>query len=282
MDDITVIIPTFNRKGLVIRAIDSALNQTLAAKAIIVVDDGSHDQTAATLETRYGAKIQIARLSQNRGVSSARNLGARLATGRWLAFLDADDEWLPQKLARQCQLIASHQDAVLVHCNEIWIRNGTRVNEMRKHQKAGGDQFHRATELCVISPSATLLRRDVFYDLGGFDESLAVCEDYDLWLRVTARYPVHFCEDALLKKYGGHQDQLSRLHWGMDRFRIQALRNLLKSHPNLSRSQRQQVHRQLVKRATILASGAHKRGKQAEARYYTDLAATYARGSGCA
>ena len=114
-------------------------------------------------------------------------------------------------------------EARLCHTEEIWIRNGVRVNQMKKHAKSGGWLFQRSLALCCISPSSVLIHRSLFEDYGDFDESLPACEDYDLWLRITARESVAYVEVPQIYKYGGHEDQLSRAFWGMDRFRIQAL-----------------------------------------------------------
>ncbi len=96
------------------------------------------------------------------------------------------------------------------HTDEIWIRNGRRVNARKKHGKKGGWIFQHCLPLCAMSPSSIMIHRDVFTALGGFDERLPACEDYDLWLRITARYPVLFTRQPLIEKYGGHDDQLSR------------------------------------------------------------------------
>ena len=100
---------------------------------------------------------------------------------------------------------------------------------MHKHAKAGGWIYTHCLPLCAISPSAVLIHRSIFDCVGLFNEQLPACEDYDLWLRICARFPVHFIPEPLIIKYGGHDDQLSRRYWGMDRFRIQALEDILAS-----------------------------------------------------
>ncbi len=226
-----------------------------------MVDDGSTDGTAQLLANHY-PEFQTIR-QENHGVSAARNIGVQNTSAPWLAFLDSDDEWLPEKLARQMAEIESFPDTRLVHSDELWIRNGRRVNPMNKHRKSGGDIFSQCLQMCAISPSAVVMRRDLLEEVGGFDESLPACEDYDIWLRVCSRYSVAYVDEPLLKKYGGHDDQLSRQHWGMDRFRIRALVGLLESgvlDDQLGRTA--ETLQTLRKKCSILMEGASKRGNE--------------------
>lgn len=255
---ISVIIPTYNRASTLPRALESVLDQTSKANEIIVIDDGSDDETARVVEQYPG----ITCLHQsNRGVSAARNHGIRVAQHEWIALLDSDDEWLPQKLAtiRQAQYAAP--ETRLFHSDEIWIRNGVRVNPMNKHDKHGGDIFKYCLPLCVISPSAAVIHRQLFDEVGLFDETLPACEDYDLWLRICHRFPVCFIEQALIRKYGGHEDQLSRQYWGMDRFRIRSLHTLMQQ-PTLHQDQRDLTRDMLIKKLKILLKGASKHNNQ--------------------
>jgi glycosyltransferase involved in cell wall biosynthesis len=266
--NISVIIPSYNRAGSLGRALDSILHQTTPPGEIILVDDGSTD---ATRELVANHPTQPRYLYQdNRGVSSARNLGIRAASGEWLAFLDSDDEWLPGKLAAQIRTLDREPGCRICHTEEIWIRNGTRVNPMNKHAKSGGRIFQRCLPLCVISPSSAMIHRSLLEEVGLFDETLPACEDYDLWLRICAHHPVAFVADPQIIKYGGHTDQLSRRHWGMDRFRIQALEKILECR-ELSEDDRSAVILTLTEKAAILANGAEKRGKFEEAQKYRAL-----------
>ncbi len=255
---ISVIIPTHNRGSLTCRALDSVLSQSRAADQIIVVDDGSSDDTAEILQHRYGDRIELI-TQTNQGVSAARNNGIKAARGDWVALLDSDDEWLPGKLAAQQSLLSDHPGSVLCHTEEIWIRNGTRVNPMNKHRKYGGDIFEHCLKMCVMSPSSVLLQTKLARALGGFNPALPACEDYDLWLRICAQYPVLFVEQPQLKKYGGHADQLSRKHWGMDRFRVRALRSLL-STVCLTEKQYSATVEMLLLKTNLLMKGAIKHG----------------------
>ncbi len=261
---VSVIIPSHNRAGVLPRALDSVLDQQLPALEIILVDDASDDATEQLIKSRY-PQIRYLKLPRNRGVSAARNLGIAEAEGDWIALLDSDDAWLPGKLQAQKDLIEAHPELRLCHTEEIWIRNGKRVNPMRKHAKSGGRIFFQCLPRCVISPSSVLLRKDLLAEYGGFDEDLPACEDYDLWLRICAREPVLFVEQAQIVKYGGHEDQLSRKHWGMDRFRIQALEKLLLTG-KLRPDQYAAALDTLKKKSAILAKGAEKRGDRQRAQ----------------
>jgi len=265
----SVIIPTFNRRALVAEAIASALAQEGADFELIVVDDGSTDGTEAALAP---IRDQLRFLSQtNRGVSAARNTGARVARGEWLAFLDSDDIWLPDRLCAQMAFVREHPETRICQTGEIWIRNGVRVNPCNHHRKPDGDVFLPSLQRCLVSPSAVMIRRDLFEAAGGFDESLPACEDYDLWLRLAWQTPVPLIDRPLVIKRGGHADQLSRRYWGMDRFRVRSLQRLL-AEPALSATQREAVRAVLTEKCVILAQGAAKRGRHDEARQYRELA----------
>ena len=258
--DISVIIPAFNRAHTLPKALDSVLSQTLKPREIIVVDDGSTDETNAVLANYPGLCI----ISQdNRGVSAARNVGIEKAGGEWLAFLDSDDEWLKEKLEKQWDAICI-DDKLICHTEEIWIRNGQRVNPMKKHKKFGGIIYERCLPLCVISPSSVMIHRSVFKDVGVFDESLEVCEDYDLWLRICAKYSVLFIDEPLIVKYGGHEDQLSRKHWGMDRFRVKALEKMM-SFGALNDEDEKATVNMILQKCGIIINGMKKRGNNDEA-----------------
>ncbi len=270
--NISVIIPTYNRSHLLARAIRSVLNQTLPPQEIIVVDDGSSDNTAEILDGQFPQCIYLQQ--SNLGVSAARNRGIEEATGDWLAFLDSDDEWLPGKLEAQRDLLQQLPHIKICHTEEIWIRNGRRVNQMNKHAKGGGHIFQNCLPLCVISPSSVIIHRSLFEEVGLFDEQLPACEDYDLWLRICANHPVAFVKQPQIKKYGGHADQLSQHHWGMDRFRIQALEKVISSG-KLNIEDRTAAIQTLVNKTEILAQGAKKRGKDREAVSYVIIRDKY-------
>ncbi|MCX8124376.1 MAG: glycosyltransferase [Spirochaetes bacterium] len=221
----SVVIPTYNRAHCITRALDSVLCQIFTDFECIVVDDGSMDNTSRLLSP-YEKKIQYCYI-QHSGVSKARNVGITNAKGEWIAFLDSDDVWLPEKLALQYEFIQAHPNVMIHQTDEVWIRKGRRVNPMKKHQKKEGYIFEDCLYMCKVSPSAVVVHRSVFEKVGLFDELLPVCEDYDLWLRVAWQYYIGFINKKLIVKYGGHNDQLSASLWGMDRFRVYALCKLL-------------------------------------------------------
>ena len=269
---VSVIIPTFNRGYCLEESIRSVLEQSFIDFELVVVDDGSTDNTSE-LVRRFPA-VKLIRLEENRGVSFARNRGVVEAQGDWVGFLDSDDLWEQGKLATQVKWIERHPDLQAVYTDEIWIRNGVRVNPMNKHRKYSGDIFRYCLPLCIVSPSSVLLRAKVLSEVGGFDESMPVCEDYDLWLRIAKRYPFHFIEEKLIVKRGGHEDQLSRKYWGMDRWRVYALEKLLKEN-RLDEEQRDLVVTMLIEKCEILINGFGKRGKNSEKEYYRNLVARY-------
>lgn len=272
---VSVILPTYNRAQLLKEALDSLEKQTFKDFEVLVIDDGSTDATNDIIKT-YRSKINLRSIafSDNQGVSSARNQGIRESSAPWVAFLDSDDLWLPEKLAVQMEYLKQHPDIQICQTEEIWIRNGKRVNPMNKHQKSGGDIFRRCLELCVVSPSATIINRKLLQEVGPFDETLPACEDYDLWLRISYRYPIELIPEALIIKRGGHADQLSRQFPAMDYYRIQSIKNLLMNHP-LSSDQGAQAIEELRKKCTIYANGAKKRGKDKEAEEIEGIAKRY-------
>ena len=283
---VSVIIPTFNRGYCLEESVRSVLQQSFTDFELIVVDDGSTDNTLE-VEAQFPA-VKLLRLEENRGVSFARNRGMAVAEGDCIAFLDSDDLWEQNKLATQVKWI--ERDSQAVYTDEIWIRNGVRVNPMNKHRKYSGDIFRYCLPLCIVSPSSVLLRTELLNEVGGFDESMPVCEDYDLWLRIAKRYPFHFIEEKLIVKRGGHEDQLSRKYWGMDRWRVHALEKLLKESQlngeqndqvvlskenRLSEEQRDGVVAMLIEKCEVLINGFGKRGKTQEKEHYQNLVARY-------
>lgn len=224
-NSVSVIIPTFNRAKTLARALSSVIAQTHLVDEIIVINDGSTDLTNCVLN-KYRNKVTIINQDQ-KGVSNARNTGILKARSDWIAFLDSDDEWLPNKIEEQLKTLKKNKHIKICHTDELWIRNGRRVNPRNKHTKYGGWIYDKCLPLCVISPSSVLIYKNLLITEGLFDEKLPACEDYDLWLRLTNKYEVLFLESKLIIKYGGHDDQLSKIIKGLDRFRIQVLEKML-------------------------------------------------------
>ena len=269
MSTVSVVIPTFNREDFIKECVVSVLRQSKKPDEIIVVDDGSTDNTWYILEALGFSDSDENKNSlrymfqRNKGVSAARNLGIKAAKYKYIAFLDSDDLWLEKKLEKQISSLESHPACFrLSHTNEIWIKNGVRVNARLKHEKSGGDIYSKCLKLCCISPSSLLVDRSVFQDFGLFDEMLPACEDYDFWLRFCAFEEVHFLDEPLLIKNGGHHQQLSKQHWGMDRFRVFSLEKILRDQ-NLSETKRQETIKELILKLQILIDGGRKRNKAA-------------------
>jgi len=264
---VSVIIPTYNRGWIIKEAIDSVLAQDYTEFELIVVDDGSTDYTSEILDS-YRNVIKV--LSQkNKGVSAARNRGIAEASGKFIAFLDSDDLWLPQKLSAQIEFFNQTPNALICQTEEVWIRNGLRVNPKKRHKKLSGMIFKPSLELCLVSPSAVMIQRSLLDRVGEFDETLPACEDYDLWLRISCRFPVHLIDRPLIIKRGGHDDQLSS-RAGLDKFRIKSIEKIIKSGL-LSDDQHRAAVRTLKKKCDIYAAGCRKREREEEARYYTSL-----------
>jgi glycosyltransferase involved in cell wall biosynthesis len=254
---ISVVIPTFNRLIYLERAIKSVLNQTVDVNEIIIVDDGSNDGTSEFINSNYPDLKYI--FQPNRGVSAARNMGIAAAKSNWIAFLDSDDEWVNNKLKEQVTQLELNPEINFCHSNEIWIRNGSEIKQKNNHKKFGGLIFDKCLDKCLISPSSVICRKSLLNNLKGFDEDLLICEDYDLWLRLTSQNPVLFIEKPLIIKYGGHQDQLSTNNGGIERYHIKSLEKLIKQ--DFPHEQKILIKNMLINKIRIYANGAKKRGR---------------------
>ena len=268
IEEISVIIPTYNRCDLLKRAINSVIKQTITPKEIIIVDNGSTDQTYQMVSSLFPEISYF--IEKKRGVSAARNKGILESKSKWIAFLDSDDAWKPTKLEKQMEYSVFNQDKYrIIHTDETWYRNKNFLNQLKKHKKSGGNIFKNSLQLCCISPSSVVLKKQIFDDYGLFDENLEVCEDYDMWIRITAKEEVGFLDSPLVLKYGGHSDQLSKKFWGMDRFRIKSLEKNLKNE-HFSKSQKINVLDTLIEKLTIVSDGALKRGNKEIFKKYND------------
>jgi len=290
--DISVVIPTYNRYEFLKRALTSVQNQTYQAKEIIVIDDGSTDDTSQikvilNLIQNLGIKTKYI-YQENKGVSSARNTGIKHSTCKWIAFLDSDDEWREDKLALHVDYHKQNLNIPMSYTDEKWIRNGIEVKIPKKFKKIGKDIFAENLEYCNIAPSSVLILKEILNQVQNdgvvFDEELEVCEDYDLWLRITCRYEVGLIDEKLITKYAGHEDQLSFKHWGMDRFRVIALENVpyeissqAENDYNLSfrATTRNLIKQTLVKKYKLLLKGAIKYDKIQDIKNYQEKLKLY-------
>lgn len=254
---ISVIIPTFNREDLLKRSVSSVLNQTHAELELIIVDDGSTDNSRQVAKDFLSDSRVRYVYQENSGVSSARNLGVSVSSFEWVSFLDSDDEWLENKLQKQVELHTKKPDLLFIHTEENWIRNGKKVNKPKQYKKHGGYIFSKCLSLCAIAPSAVLMHKSLFNEMYGFSTDYTVCEDFELWLKVTSKYEVGLVDEPLVNKYGGHEDQLSTKFFAMDLYRVRALFHILNIR-NLSLEEQTQVKEVALKKCDILLKGYEK------------------------
>ncbi len=266
---VSVIIPTFNRSFKLERAVNSVLTQGFKDLELIVVDDGSTDDTEKVLE-RYNHCLEYIKHPFNKGVSAARNTGIGCARSPWVAFLDSDDYWLKDKLTAQLEMIENIPDMVACQTEEIWIRGGVRVNPRKKHKKTSGNIFVQSLKMCMITPSSVIIRKRVLDKIGLFDDTFPAAEDYELWLRLSSRFPVYLVDKLLVVKEGGHKDQLSRSFSGMDLLRIKAIIKLLASG-TLSKKQARSAIAELSCKCAVYGKGCIKRGRHEEGNFYLSL-----------
>ena len=271
--DVSVIIPTYNRRGMVREAIDSVLAQTTSNFELIVVDDGSSDGTNEELARLGAERADTVRIecTANRGPAAARNRGVAMARAPLVAFLDSDDTWAPKKLGRHLEFVRENPGCAISQTEEVWIRNGRRVNPGMRHRKRAGDFFVESLRTCLVSPSAVLMRKQLFESIGGFDEDLRAAEDYDLWLRIQVEHQIGLLDEPLVTRRGGHPDQLTATIPAIDRFRILALVKLLGTD-SLSPERRLATANVLIEKCRIYAAGLARRGRIEAAQRYQRIA----------
>ena len=191
---VSVIIPTFNREKFITKAIDSVMAQTYQDFEIIVLDDGSTDNTRELLG-RYNDRVKYF-YQENRGIASARNEAIKRSSGDYIAFLDSDDYWIREKLEKQIQVFNQHQEYGMVASCCSSIRLDGSFREKNRPGKSGWvleDLFRKN----FIRTSSAMIKRECLDQVGLFDESFRECEEYDLWLRIAARYPIGFINESL-------------------------------------------------------------------------------------
>jgi glycosyltransferase involved in cell wall biosynthesis/nucleoside phosphorylase len=266
--DVSVVIPVFNREKSILDCVQSVVNQTLKPKDIIVVNDGSTDGTKEILDVFKG-QIRVIDIEKNKGVSFARNLGVSVATTKWISFLDSDDLWEPNKLENQWQFWRRYPFYEIFQSDEIWIRNGTRVNACKHHAKQQGWVWKDNLRLCLISPSGVMLTKALLGAYNGFNESLPACEDYDLWIRITRNNVVGFDSVSSVIKYGGHSDQLSRKYDAIDRFRVKALFSAYNNEEDMN--YKSELVDVLNSKLNILIQGSKKRNNYERVDHYESI-----------
>lgn len=277
MIDLSVIIPTFNREKFVVESVISVLNQSYKNFELIIIDDGSTDRTPEKIKEIIKIyrtfPIIYKHYDRNRGPAFARNRGAEIASGEYLAFLDSDDLWLKNKLKEQINFMRANNYSIS-QTEEIWIRNGKRVNQMKKHKKPSGNIFEESLKLCVVSPSSVIIKKDIFFELGGFDENFLACEDYDLWLRLSLKYPVYLLPKKLIIKRAGNWEHQSKKIPYLDRLRIESMLKILRSEI-IDEANRKKLINELLNKTKIYLNGLLKREKYEEAKKYFEILETY-------
>jgi len=272
--EVSVIIPTYQRRAMVSEAIASVLAQSQVRLELIVIDDGSTDCTWNDLERLVSEQTSQRPITIDRtdgiGVAGARNRGAAMACASWLAFLDSDDLWHPDKLARQLEFMRANPRLLISQTQEVWIRNGRRINPARRHVKRAGDIFRDSLGLCLVSASATIISADLFRAAGGFDEDFAAAEDYDLWLRILIDQEVGLLDEYMVTRRAGHHGQLSSAP-ALDRFRILTLLKLL-SDCRLVGARRESAVETLSSKCAIYARGLARRRRSEDARLFERIA----------
>jgi len=269
----SVIIPTFNRESFLQPAIDSVLEQSYKNFELIIVDDGSTDSTKNLVNSYSDSRITYL-YQENKGVSASRNLALSKSKGNFIAFLDSDDRWLKEKLEKTLEYIKKYPGIDIFHTEEIWYKNGKILRQKKKHKKPTGFVYKCSLPLCCIGMSTAVIKKTIFDEIGFFDETFEGCEDYDFWLRTTYIHEIKLIPEALTLKNGGRPDQLSLSIWGLDRFRIKALRKMLDSK-RLNALQYAQTLTELKKKCKIFSLGSEKHGKIEEAKYYSSIPALY-------
>ncbi|MCF7869806.1 MAG: glycosyltransferase family 2 protein [Candidatus Omnitrophica bacterium] len=269
----SIIIPTYNRRQFLKIAIESVLKQTYANYELIIVDDGSTDNTKELIKDYKDSRLNYY-YQQNKGPASARNLGIAKARGEFVCFLDSDDRFRINKLEISHRYIKEKSSYKIFHSEEIWYKNGKFLSQKKEHKKTAGFIFDNAVKLCSISISTAVIKKEVFNKIGNFDQNLLACEDYDFWLRVTSQYPIYLIPEALTIKEGGHKNQQSKKYPAMDKFRIYALDKILQTK-NLKKEQYQIAYQQLQNKCSVYIKGAALRKKTKEVKKYKDLLNKY-------
>ncbi len=287
--NISVIIPTYNRYKFLQRALESVYTQTYKPNEVIVIDDGSNDETS-TIKKLFPHIKYI--YQKNSGVSSARNLGIKNATNEWVAFLDSDDTWHNNKLQKQVDFHKENPNIKMSYTDELWIRDNQEVKIPKKFKKYGGHIFERCLGHCIIAPSSVVVHKKILNQVQNdglvFDEELEVCEDYDLWLRVACKDEIGLVDEKLITKYAGHENQLSFKYWGMDRFRVIALEKLISKIPSQAENDKVGIEndssssssgltrgskytlikKELIKKYNLLLKGAIKHDRIQKIKFY--------------
>jgi len=227
---ISTIIPTYNRAKLLKRALDSVLSQDWPNQEVIVVDDGSTDNTAEVLAA-YGDRIKLVK-QENAGPSAARNVGIEMARGEWIAFMDSDDEWLPNKLTMQMRYALKHPRYAMIYCDMSEVVDGQLVYQSYlkngNYSHVGQGQIYKNLlhEYFIFTPTV-LVKKEVFLDVGYFDTSMRLAEDRELWLRIAYRWQIGFLDHVLVLRHR-HSENLTANRYLYNIYHVELFEKIFK------------------------------------------------------
>ncbi|MDH4200316.1 MAG: glycosyltransferase family 2 protein [Spirochaetia bacterium] len=266
---VDAVVPVYDREPLFLEAVKSILHQDYSNIHIYIIEDGSQSTAKYSYYFKNWNNITLIRLNTNHGVSYCRNLGASLGKGEYVAFLDSDDLWLPDKISKQIVFLRNNPMHKWVHTDEVWLKNGAEVFQKKEHSKQGGIFFERLIQRCIISPSSVLFEKNFFAENHGFLNHFKVAEDYELWLRLNLKYPVGFINEPLTVKRSGNWEQLSQTI-EIDRWRVLALHRIFRIYKNTPEFQKYiaNLKKEILKKTKILARGAEKYGHHAKFSKY--------------
>lgn len=198
---VSVVIPAYKQESYIEETVRSALNQIFRDIEVVVVDDGSPDRTGEVVSLIKDDRLQYHRQTNSGRPACSRNAGIKMARGQYIAFLDGDDLWLPDKLEKQLLLFKDHPDAGLVYTNAIAFKAGADLGPIIKKSIRSGWVFNELFMRSSIAGCTVMAPRQILLNLGGFDESkeLLAIEDYDLWLRISRKYPIYYINESLAR-----------------------------------------------------------------------------------
>lgn len=251
MDDVSVIIPVYNRDYSLRDAVESVLIQTYKPSEIIIIDDGSFFQAKDILKN-YKNNIKIIRHEKNKGVSASRNTGILASSSKYIAFLDSDDIFLPEKLELQINFMKENNYQIS-HTNEFWYKKDRFINQNKKSKRYGGKILDKILDKCRVSPSSLIVERKVFEKSGLFDETLDVCEDYEISLRFALHYEIGYLDKNLIIKRAIEENSLSAAINHIEHIRYNILKNFYKKYEDrFNREEKEALLCELQRKNSII------------------------------
>ncbi len=236
---VSVVIPTYDRAGIVIRAIQSVLTQTYQNLEIIVVDDGSRDNTCEVIERLHDPRVRYIRHDANQGGSAARNTGIEVAAGEYVAFLDSDDEWLPEKLEKQVRLLQGSDSSVgAVYTGLIVINEHKEKANITIPKYRGAILGELFSANRVGTASSVMVRRECFSRVGAFDSAMVSCQDWDMWIRLSKYYKFDFVPESLVYYHLGDNGRITKNWRAVEDGHLRIVEKYLKDVKRLPRRQR--------------------------------------------